>query len=377
MKIRAPQGSVGLRDTLGVGARSSHRTPFVRPNAAGPLEPASATYEPTGCGLGLPGRVGSAPSRRATPAAGEQREAGEREFPHREPRPHPGIRSGRYSADCPTAGSARAALGPSRHVDSRRLSRAAAPEAPARRRRSRAGRGCSARHRRPEYAAARPSSTGSRLGSGSGSAAARAPAADASVGAGARLRGAGSRPSRAPVGAPVPGSSATGAATRPLAEHLRAQRGRGDPGRRLVARGLRIATRDLLERLRRAAGSRAGRSSAAAARCRSAARRATPPIRAARRAPSRAASRRRSRAASSFASVSAAASAERGRAPRATNREPRRSGPSTSACVLLSSSTVHARCRARASCCGASRPSARPTSGRRPPGSSGTRACRG
>src|SRR3954447_16425385 len=49
MKIRTPQGSVGWA-TPSVALVIAPPHAVLRPNAAGPLEPASATYEPTGFG---------------------------------------------------------------------------------------------------------------------------------------------------------------------------------------------------------------------------------------------------------------------------------------------------------------------------------------
>src|SRR6478735_3793768 len=49
MKIRAPHGSVGCA-TPSVSARRTPPQAVRRPKAAGPLDPASATYEPSGCG---------------------------------------------------------------------------------------------------------------------------------------------------------------------------------------------------------------------------------------------------------------------------------------------------------------------------------------
>src|SRR6478752_656603 len=49
MKIRAPHGSVGCA-TPSVSARRTPPQAVRRPKAAGPLDPASATYDPSGCG---------------------------------------------------------------------------------------------------------------------------------------------------------------------------------------------------------------------------------------------------------------------------------------------------------------------------------------
>ena len=244
MKIRTPHGSVGCA-TPSVSGRERRRTRWCARKPPGPLEPASATNEPTGCrpGAVLVARLGG---HRERDGGREQRQAGERDFAHREVRPHPS-RLTRYSWRFARPGSARGPAGTSRNVDRLRLVRAAAAEPPARRRLARAGRGCSAR----------------RLARHAPPATASAPAARAAGGRRLRLQAwivmlDGREHDRSPrlrfrlallllgLGRQLDRQRRR---VRPLAEHLLPQCSRGDPRRRLVPLCLRIADPDLFEGL--------------------------------------------------------------------------------------------------------------------------------
>ena len=103
MKIRAPQGSVGCA-TPSVSGPITMPHAVRRPNSAGPLAPASATYEPSGRGA-LPLWCRVCALIREGGRSREERQPRERDLAHRERRPHPVAAPSRSPNDSRTSPS--------------------------------------------------------------------------------------------------------------------------------------------------------------------------------------------------------------------------------------------------------------------------------